>query len=402
MPAGALKAAACGLLALCLLAAPVAAAPAPAVHVAGNRLVDAGGAPLRLIGVNRASFEYTCVEPEYGPTRRSGIYEADVSEAAVAAIASWHVTAVRVPLNEQCWLGVNPVRRTAERVIRLHGPAAIAAGRSLRRRYRAAVAAFVERLNAAGAIVILDLHWSAPGGVLADAQRRAPDASHAIDFWRSVASRFRANESVIFDLFNEPLHVGWSCLRDGGCRLKSNCADCEEASGPAPRYKVVGLQRLVNEIRDVGARQPLMIPGLHYSHDLRRWLEFEPHDPLASSALGPQLVASFHNYVSDEDSIDAEGYLCHRRCWEETIARIAARVPVVTGEFGQFDCRRAYVEDYMSWADAHGVSYLAWWWWVKGPYDGPGCQLGLIRGYRSGEATQYGAPFRDHFLAINP
>jgi hypothetical protein len=398
-----------GALAICLigvlapaLSVPATAAPAPAIHVQGNQFVTGTGAPIRLIGVNRASFEYTCVTPEWAPSYRSGIHNGPINDEAVAAFATWHVTAVRVPLNEDCWLGINPVRRFSDHVTRIYGPAARREGRKLRRRYKAKVVAFVERLNAQGIVAILDLHWSAPGSVLADDQRRAPDASHSIAFWRSVATKFRSNPSVIFDLFNEPLHVGWKCLRDGGCKLKSNCADCENADKPAPRYEVVGMQRLVNVIRATGATQPLMIPGLRYSHDLRKWLAFRPRDPLASGPRGSQIVASFHNYVGDQEHMSREGYLCHRTCWEETIAPIAARFPVVTGEFGQFDCKSRYNTDFMTWADAHGVSYLAWWWYVKEPGDGRGCGLSLISNYLTGGPTPYGAPIRSHFLAVNP
>ena len=66
---------------------------------------------------------------------------------AIAAMTSWHINAVRLPLNEDCWLGINgaPARYSGAR-------------------YRAAIRAYVARLNHAGLYVILDLHWSAPGG----------------------------------------------------------------------------------------------------------------------------------------------------------------------------------------------------------------------------------------------
>lgn len=387
-------------LALLALALPATAGAAPSIRVEGNHFVEGAGTEVQLVGVNRSSFEYTCVEPNYSAERNSGIYAGPISNRAVAAFNRWHLDVVRVPLNEQCWLGVNPVRRTEDNVIRLHGAAAAEAGRKLKRRYRATVKAFVKRLNQHGLIVILDLHWTAPKNFLADAQRPAPDASHAIAFWRTVAQTFRSNHSVIFDLFNEPINVGWKCLRDGGCRLKSNCADCETHNQPAPLYRVVGMQKLVNVIRATGAKQPLMIPGLYYSHDLRRWLQFKPRDPLARTARGSQIVASFHNYAANAAGINDP--LCGRQCWENVIAPIARRVPVVTGEFGQFDCRSSYVRQYMNWADDHGISYLAWWWYVKSPFDGPGCQLDLIKNYLTGAPSPYGSAFRSHFFAVNP
>ena len=45
---------------------------------------------------------------------------------------------------------------------------------------------------------------------------------------------------------------------------------------------------------------------------------------------------------------------------------MAAKVPVVTGEFGENDCAHGYADGYMAWADAHGLSYLGWTW---NPWD---------------------------------
>lgn len=384
-----------------ITAAPAAAASAPAVHVDGNRLVDDQGQTLRLVGVNRASFEYACVSPVYGPEYRNGVSTGPVDAAAVSAIKSWNVNVVRVPLNEDCWLGVNPVKRFEDRVKRLHGKAAKRAGRRISRRYRAGVSDFVSELNAQGIVAILDLHWSAPGRSLADSQVSGPDTSHSIDFWRSVANTFQSNPSVIFDLFNEPTGISWQCLRDGGCPLSTKPVK----HGAAKRGgTVAGMQQLVDVVRRAGATQPLMVGGLDYSHDLTRWLEYEPRDPIAdSSGLGPQIVASFHNYGADEP----DGYICHRECWDEVIAPIAERVPVITGEFGQdvfgdgVTCGSAYNEAYMDWADEHGISYLAWWWSVQGEYDEPAC-LDLITDYMTGDPTEYGAPIMEHFLANGP
>jgi hypothetical protein len=69
-------------------------------------------------------------------------------------------------------------------------------------------------------------------------------------------------------------------------------------------------------------------------------------------------------------------------------------VPVVTGEIGEENCAHDFIDPYMSWADAHGVSYLAWGWNV---WD---CALpGLITDY-DGTPTPYGEGFRDHLAAL--
>ena len=66
---------------------------------------------------------------------------------AIAAMKTWRINVVRVPLNEGCWLGLPNVKPE------YGGP-----------RYRRAGLGYVQRLRAAGLYVIIDLHWSAPGG----------------------------------------------------------------------------------------------------------------------------------------------------------------------------------------------------------------------------------------------
>src|SRR5712671_7022076 len=75
---------------------------APTVRVQGNQLVDSAGHALRLRGVNRSGTEYACAQGW-------GIFDGPSDSTSIAAIASWHVNAVRVPLNEDCWLGINGV-----------------------------------------------------------------------------------------------------------------------------------------------------------------------------------------------------------------------------------------------------------------------------------------------------
>ena len=378
--------------------APSARADGPVgVHVHGNQIVDLLTAPIQLRGVNRASFEYTCVSPIYGPSYRNGTHTNSIGPDSIQAMQSWGINTVRIPLNEDCWLGINPVKRFSDHVKRLHGHAAQVAGAKLRTKYRGAVEQYVQNLRDAGMIVILDLHWSAPGTVLADGQLGGPDTSHSVDFWRSMAETFGGADGVIFDLFNEPKGIGWKCLRDGGCPLSLKNV---KTGATKKKGTVVGMQTLVDTVREAGADNPLMVGGLDYSDDLSKWLEFEPNDPL-NTPRGPQIIASFHNYGAD----NPKGYFCHAECWDDYVAPVAAQVPVVTGEFGQDisknppHCGSAYNTSYMDWADQHGVSYLAWWWYVASKFDGPGKCLALIKDYKTGKPTDYGKPIRDHYLA---
>src|SRR6476660_5345045 len=231
----------------------------------------------------------------------------------MAAIASCHTNAVRIPLNEDCWLGLNGV-----------APAYGGAN------YQSAVGSYVSALHAAGMYAILDLHWNAPGATLATGQQVMADADHSTAFWSSVATYFRSDPAVVFDLYNEPHDISWSCWRDG----------CNTPEG----WKAAGMQQLVNAVRSTGSKQPLLLGGLNWANDLSGWLRWRPRDPAR------QLVAAVH--VFETNACGAEP------CWSSVIGQVAKRVPVVTGEIGQGRCAHDFIDSYMSWADAHGISYL--------------------------------------------
>jgi hypothetical protein len=348
------------VLSLVALAGPVpSAAGSPAgaavvsaltVRVDGNHLVDASGHTLRLLGVDRDGTEFSCV----GGT---GIFSGPSSEDSVRVIASWGANAVRVPLNEDCWLGINGVKKADS-------------GRA----YRTAIEHYVTTLHRAGLVVILDLHWNAPGSIVAGAQ-------HAPTFWTSVATVFRSDHSVVFDLYNEPHGISWSCWLHG-CRVSGVCLSAGNCTN-GPAWQTAGMQSLVDAVRSTGATQPLMLGGLDYSNNLSGWLKYEPHDPLH------QLIASVHVY---------QGALQRLSYWQSDYRPVLKKVPIVTGELGEFDCADGFVDPYMRWADQHGVSYLAWAWLAGG---GATCTGGptLITNY-AGSPTGFGVGIRDHLLSL--
>ena len=336
------------LLGVIALTAPapgaLAAGPPLSIGVASNHLVDGNGTPIRLLGVNRSGTEYACIQGW-------GIFDGPNDATSVAAMAAWHINAVRVPLNEDCWLGIN-------------GVAATYAGTA----YRSAIQSYVNLLHQYGLYAILDLHWNAAGTSQATGQQVMPDADHAGAFWTSVASFFKADPAVLFDLYNEPHDVNWSCWLNG-------CT--------SPGWTTAGMQSLVDAVRSTGATQPIMLGGLAWANDLSGWLANQPVDPAQA------LVASFHNYNFN---------VCAPSCWDSTVATLAGQVPVVTGEMGENDCLHGYIDQYMAWADVHGISYLGWTWDTWNCSNGPA----LITDY-AGTPTAFGIGLRDHLAAVaNP
>ena len=149
------------------------------IRVLGSRLVDGNGAPIQLRGVNRSGTEYACVQG-------LGIFDGPSNAASVKAIASWRVNIVRVPLNEDCWLGVNGIK-----------PALSGAN------YRNAIVAYVKLLHRYGMYAELSLMWGAPGSYRATHQPMAPDESHSPAMWASMAATFRHDDNVILAPWGE-------------------------------------------------------------------------------------------------------------------------------------------------------------------------------------------------------
>ncbi|HLI57449.1 MAG TPA: cellulase family glycosylhydrolase, partial [Actinomycetota bacterium] len=271
-------------------AAGAASAP-PGLRVVGNQLVTQSGARADVAGVNRSGTEYACAQGW-------GIFDGPSDATSIAAMAAWGFNAVRVPLNEDCWLGINDVQ-----------PAYSGAN------YQSAIRSYVSRLQAQGLDVILDLHWGAPGGQLALGQEQAPDADHSTAFWSSVAAQYKGVSGIAYDLFNEPHDISWTCWLNG----------CTTSGG----WQAVGMQQLINAVRGAGATQPVIAEGLNWGGDLSGWLANRPTDPAG------QLAAGWHIYNYSGCNTTS--------CWASTVAPVAQQVPVLATEIGETDCAGGFL-----------------------------------------------------------
>jgi hypothetical protein len=308
--------------------------PPPSLAVHGNHLVDSSGSTITLRGVDRSGTEYQCVHGVgiFDPTALDTMTQAQ-TDAWIQPIATWNkINAVRVPLNEDCWLGINRVN-----------PAYSGTN------YQQAIERFVSGLNDNGLVAILDLHWSAPGRKQATGQQPMPDRDHSLAFWQSVAAAFASNQSVIFDLFNEPYPdsnqdttAAWQCWSTA-----TNCIGLH--------YTAAGMQDLVNTVRGTGARNVILLGGVQYANSLSRWLFYEPSDP------DTNLVASWHAY--DFNACNTTS------CWTTTVAPVAQQVPVVTGEFGEMNQGPPFVTVLLQWLDQNGISYVGWTWDAWNSWD---------------------------------
>jgi hypothetical protein len=339
-------------------------------RVVENRIEDAEGNTVFLRGVNHSGTEYKCIQG-------AGFFEGPADDGAVLAMKSWGLNAVRIPLNESCWLGLNgvPSRYSGEN-------------------YRNAIVSYVERLHRQELIPILDLHWSAPGEEIADELIPMPSADHAADFWRSVATTFLEDDGVVFEPFNEPFpdlnqdtDVAWQCWRDG----------CETGRyGTSETYPAAGMQAMVDAIRETGSEHLVLLGGIQYSNELSGWVAHKPYDPQEN------LAAAWHVYNNNEcRAVD---------CWSGVPAEVAAAFPVVATEIGQNDCSGdTMLRPLMEFLDEHGSGYLAWTWHALGecipyiPRMQQGAPWSLITDYASPEPnSNYARTFHDHLQEVAP
>jgi hypothetical protein len=330
------------------------------LHASGKYILNAAGRRVRLRGVNRTSGEYACIQGW-------GIFDGPVTDAAIKAMRSWHINAVRLPLNEHCWLDVN-----TEGIDRNYVGAA----------YRHAVIDYVNRVTAAGIAVILDLHWAAPGSKKAIGQSPMANRDHSVRFWSTVAETFKSNNAVIFDLFNEPYpdnntgsDAAWKCLRDGG--------SCEGVAYPA-----AGTQELLNAVRATGAANLVMVAGVAYAGLLNRWIDYKPSDPLEPD----NIAASVHIYPP--------GSQCSERaCWEEILAPVAHTHPLIAGEIGQEGCAHDRLDAVIDWLESKEQHYLVWAWWTEPCGASP--YYGLITDFVTGAPTRgYGEGYKERLDAL--
>jgi hypothetical protein len=339
---------------------PPSGASTLSVRVVGNHLVNGQGQTIRLLGVDRPGMDVLtlpgqCVTDDAVP---------------IAPMLAWDINAVRIPLNEDCWLGINGVAA------------------SMMSAYRASLQTYVSNLNAAGLYVILDLHVSAPGTIPATVQQAMPDADHSPAFWSSVASTFVSDPAVVFDLFNEPFpdyvlpqgSDNWGCWLSG-CTIP---VVYTESGSQQESWQAAGMQQLVNAVRGTGATQPILLAGVNWANWMVGWLTHVPVDPLN------QLAASIHVYSSGACNTPS--------CWTENYASVASQYPVITTEMGENDCSDSFLNQYMQFADANGISYLGWSWSIEISCSSQG-GAALITDW-TGTPSPEGAGLESHLQAL--
>jgi hypothetical protein len=253
--------------------------------VSGNKLIDPTGAQVRIRGMCRPSFEWNA-QGEH----------ASYDDYALMR-NKWGANAVRISLNQDFWLAGSSYAATIDQQI-----------------------AWVRQLNMG---IILDLHWNN------GAQQNMADRN-SITFWKSVATRYKSNPWVMFELYNEPRDISWDQWRNGDSTW-------------------AGMQEMYNAIRSVGSEHTVVVGGLNWAFDL---------SGIATHALdGYNIAYATHPYDYDGKQIGN---------WPAAFGFAASKYPIIMTEFGQYCATNTYVADLMNYIESLGIHWTAWAWYVQG------------------------------------
>jgi endoglucanase len=292
----------------------------------GNQIIDPTAKAVTPRGVDRDGFQF----------KPQGTYY--ISDNDFQAMYLWGATIVRLPLDEQQWLSSSC----------FYDPT-----------YAQRVDAAVQSITRRGMIALLTLQHTSDGNPCAQSYLSSMADDRAPQYWTEVASRYKSNPLVAFDLYNEPKDISIDVWHDGGM---------------VGTWHAVGMQQLYNTVRATGANNLVFVSGIDTAYNvsvaLRRPVDgygivYAPH-VYKSPGLGPLPV--------DIDKV---------------IPPVAAQYPLVITEFGTVSGTPLYNTNAINWAESHGVGWLAWKW-----YQVPS-QYALLASFVTYTPSPAGQPVRD-------
>ncbi|HEY1067476.1 MAG TPA: glycoside hydrolase family 5 protein [Pirellulales bacterium] len=289
----------------------------PMVKVVGNRLQDPSGKEVWLQGVNAGGLE--TLPQEVQPIK-----------SVVVAIDEWKANCVRVPIKDDFWYGKSPYQQDQ------------GAG------YRKTIDQIITLAANRGAYVVIDLH-----------RFRAPKAEHAA-FWKDFAAQYKDHPAVLFDLFNEPHGISWEVWKNGGFVATNEGTDesafLTEAEKKANQgFQSIGMQALVNAVRETGAKNVVIAGGLFWCNDLSGIVKgYALDDP-----NGNGVMYSWHTYNWHKD-------------WDGKVLETAKLHPIFLGEVGA-DAKKmnfipaeaqedpyTWVPDMLGYVQKHRLNWTGW------------------------------------------
>lgn len=291
-------------------------------HTQGDLILGADNEPYLFHGMTRDDLEYFC--------KGDGHYTIkELSYMGVGANTTnetyWGGNVVRLPLSENFWLYGQPATNCTPE------------------RYQILIKQTIDALTAIKMNVIINLQWTNAGGQVPDSgtQLAMPDADSVV-FWKQVASIYASYSNVLFELFNEPHIYDWSCWING-CKITGDQGTDKQYYS----YQAVGMQRLVDTVRAVGADNLVLVGGLDWGYDLSQLPTYHMQ--------GSNIVYDTHPYNYGDKQPDY---------WDAAFGDVSSAYPLFVAEFGQYDCGTTYTSELLNYLDAHSISWVGWAWVV--------------------------------------
>jgi hypothetical protein len=329
------------------------------LKVKGNKILDASGKEIRLLGVNRAGLEWDSQDDR-------------IVESVGQACDLWKCNIIRVPLSQDRWFGFAREQAKTD---------------PTGEKYREVVDQVVEAIHSRGKYMILDLHWNNMNEWgFHDDQHFMPDLNSLV-FWKNVAVRYKNHPAVLFGLYNEPHSVSWDIWKDGG-----DVTEKVRRRGQEPyekTYKTPGHQKIADTIRAAGADNILIIGGLDWGFDLE------------------ELCKGYEIKLKTGNGIiyDSHVYPWKPLDWDKYVAEAAAKYPILIGEFGHYGDEKKPNEGkqalpsaewmplLLEWIDKNQFHFTAWCYH-------PRCGPDLLTNWE-GDPTPYSGVYVKEYLAKN-
>ena len=288
-------------------------------YVQGTQILDGTGHPLRLRGAQIES-AFNNIKSWQAGLRINTPLNSTVFNAMVQ---TWNMNALRLPLSN--WIyATNPTL------------------------YLSMLDQVVQEANSAGLYVVLDLHddlkAGSPYGDNADLPK-----TEDIPFWQAIATHYKNNPAVMFDLYNEPSEPSWTVWATGGAVI-----------GGA---NIVGFQDLITAVRGTGARQIIVVEPGSAGGNNQGWKTFP-----SSTLTDPNIVYSLHEYqnvtftAQQLDTLWGPILYHHPIYYGEW-----ALLPNGYGQSGKDFCKNIVhaqadqvVTNFMSYMDSRAASFTAW------------------------------------------
>jgi aryl-phospho-beta-D-glucosidase BglC (GH1 family) len=322
----------------------------PVLRVSGTQIVNATGQAVTLIGASHPGLEYLC----------SG--DGHFRLADFQAMRSWGMNTVRIPLSSEFWANRHNACPN----------------------YHLTVTSAVVNAEAAGMYVILDLQWNAPLDLAGDpsfggGQYPMPDSGKDLTFWQDLATIYRSDPNVIFDLFGEPHDISWSIWYKGGTIQTSAFRGNQFGNGQGT-YQAIGMRDLAAKVRAIAPENLIIISGLGWGYDLS----------LVNKGYQIQVPNILYSTHPFDHSNQEPG------SWSGAFGKLSQQAPVIAAEFGGYDCQTDYVSTAIRYFQAHHMSWIAWGWNIA-PCSSPS----LITDWSGTPNVPYGSYIRQQMRAFS-